>query len=88
LAKKKEKKKHIVGEQQLCPSLIVDLRQKNQEDFVSREIDNNFEESVEGSLLSAFDGDSTAEDQFFLDQAHGAAATNVTAPTKFQNLYE
>jgi hypothetical protein len=56
LAEKKEKKKEekrVVREQQLCPSVIVDLRQKNQEDFVPGEIDNNFEESVEGSILES-----------------------------------
>jgi len=51
--KKKKKKKRDVREQQLCPSVIVDLRQKNQEDFVPGEIDNNFEESVEGSILES-----------------------------------
>ncbi len=56
MAEKKEKKKEekrVVREQQLCPSVIVDLRQKNQEDFVPGEIDNNFEESVEGSILES-----------------------------------
>jgi hypothetical protein len=56
LAEKKEKKKkekRVVSEQQLCPSVIVDLMQKNQEDFVPGEIDNNFEESVEGSIFES-----------------------------------
>jgi hypothetical protein len=57
LAEKKEKqqkkKKRVVREQQLCPSVIVDLRQKNQEDFVPGEIDNEVEESVEGSILES-----------------------------------
>jgi len=51
--KKKKKKKRVVREQQLCSSVIVDLRQKNQEDFVPGEIDNNVEESVEGSILES-----------------------------------
>lgn len=50
---KKKKKKRVVREQQLCPSVIVDLRQKNQEDFVPGKIDNNVEESVEGSILES-----------------------------------
>jgi hypothetical protein len=50
---KQKKKKRVVREQQLCPSVIVDLRQKNQEDFVPGEIDNNVEESVEGSILES-----------------------------------
>ncbi len=49
----KKKKKPVVREQQLCPSVIVDLRQKNQEVFVPGEIDNNVEESVEGSILES-----------------------------------
>ncbi len=56
MAEKKEKKKkekRVVSEQQLCPSVIVDLMQKNQEDFVPGEIDNNFEESVEGSIFES-----------------------------------
>jgi hypothetical protein len=49
-------------------------------------LDFDFPGSI--SSESAFEGDSTAEDQFFLDQAHGTAATNVAAATEFQNLYE
>ncbi len=51
--KQQKKKKRVVREQQLCPSVIVDLRQKNQEDFVPGEIDNEVEESVEGSILES-----------------------------------
>jgi hypothetical protein len=51
--KKKKKKKRVVREQQLCPSVIIDFRQKNQEDFVLGEIDNNVEEFEEGSILES-----------------------------------
>ncbi len=49
-------------------------------------LDFDFPGSI--SSESAFEGDSTAEDQLFLDQAHGAAAKNVAAATEFQNLVE